>query len=850
MPSLKPKAFFIYNVTQVAKLYIYNRVYHMYKKSVFKIFTLVAILICCALAGKSQDILKNYDLSTIKVDKLTDAQILKFKQQIDASGLTEDQAEQLAISKGMPVAEVQKLRTRLQQLQTSTPKQNPNNPNSQLQNNTQQQNYNNSYDTTNNQQNIDTTTKKPLINPRIFGSEMFNNSTLNFQPNIPVATPTNYIVGPGDQLNIEVFGVQETTIPLTVSPEGNITIPNVGQVQVSGISIEDATQKLKTLMGKTAYPTLRSGASRVSINVSQIKSINVTIIGSNKPGNYTLPSLATAFNALFVAGGPTEFGSFRQIELVRDNKVFKTIDLYRFLVNGDESDNVTLRNNDVIRIPTYKTRVIIDGYIKRPGIFEMLPGETLQNLLTYSSGFSDSAYRASVKIIQFTNKELSVKDVEAADFNNYIMQPGDSVTVGKVLARYTNRITISGAVFREGIYELSDGMNLNDLLKRADGLREDAFMQRAQIFRLKPDLTKEVLSFNPADSMQQKSIMLRREDSVVITSIFDLRDNYYVNILGEIRNPGYYNYSDSLSLKDLIIEAGGFTEAAFPQKIEIARLISRDTLTAQDVRASMIIQINGMNDLSSSDKNVQLRASDLITIRRKPGFLPFQTITVSGELQYPGPYVLDKRVERISDIVKRAGGFTPEAYLEGAYIKRYNYNDAASDIKQQTISNIQSQLADSTKLLEQQTTKQFDQIPLEMSKILAHPDASEDVVLLPGDEFIVPKYNPQVKISGNVLFPSQVPFKNNYNMHDYLSAAGGVSDNGKKRKIYVVYANGKASSTHGFLFFKSYPKIKPGTEIIVPSKPDKTNHLTTPELIGLSSALASLAGVVIAILRN
>lgn len=822
----------------------------MFKKLACKFFALTAILICLTLTCKSQDILKNYDLSTIKVDNLTDAQILKFKQQLDASGLTEDQAEQLAISKGMPVSEIQKLRVRLQQLQT-TPSQTQTNPNNnQLQNPNQQLNYNNNYDTANPQNLIDTTTRKPLINPRIFGSEMFNNATLNFQPNIPVATPTNYIIGPGDELNIEIFGVQETTIPLTVSPEGNITVPNVGQIPVSGISIEDATQKIKTLMSKTAYPTLRSGASRVSINVSQIKSINVTIIGSNKPGNYTLPSLATAFNALFVAGGPTEFGSFRQIELVRDNKLLRTIDLYRFLVNGDESDNVTLRNNDVIRIPTYKTRVIIDGYVKRPGIFEMLPDETLQNLLDYCSGFSDSAYRASVKVIRFTTKELSVKDVDANDFNNFIMQPGDSVIVSKVLTRYANRVTLTGAVFREGIYELHDGMNVYDLLKKADGLREDAFMQRAQIFRLKPDLTKEIVSFNPADSVQQKSMLLKREDSVVITSIFDLQDNYYVNIMGEIRNPGYYDYRDSLSLKDLIVEAGGFTEAAFPERIEIARLIRRDTLTAQDVRASIIIQINGMQDLSSSQKNITLEPSDLVTIRRKPGYLAFQTVTVSGELQYPGPYVLAKREERVSDIIKRAGGFTPEAYLDGAYIKRYNLNDKTNQVKQQTISNIENQLTDTTSELieENQVAKPYDQIPLNITALLTNPNSPENVVLKPGDELIVPKYNADVKVSGSVLFPTEIPYNSHYGVRDYIAAAGGVAENGKRNKIYVVYANGKAATNRGFLFFRSSPSIKPGTEIIVPEKEER-RKLSTPELIGISSALASLAGVVIAILR-
>jgi len=811
-------------------------------KPFLRFFSLLACFLFIVNYCQSQDLLRNYDLTSVKVDKLSDADIAKLKQQLDAAGISEQQAEQIAISKGMPVTEVQKLRARLQQLSTTTPTQ----PNNQYNQNNQ-----NIVDTSIKQYNneIDTTQRKPIINPRIFGSELFNNTSLNFQPAIPVATPLNYIIGPGDQLNINVFGVQETTIPITVSPEGNIIIPNVGQLQVAGLTIENATQKISNLMGRTAYPTIRSGTSRLSINVGQIKSISITVIGSNKPGNYTVPSLATTFNALFIAGGPSEFGSFRNIELIRDNKIFKTIDLYSFLTRGDGSDNITLQNNDVIRIPSYKTRVIIDGYVKRPGIFEMRPGETLQDLLTYCSGFTDSAYTSSVKIVQFTGKDLSVKDVAASAFANYVMQGGDSVIVSKVLDRYTNRISLTGAVFREGIYELTNGMTLSDLINRADGLREDAFMQRGQIFRLKNDLTKEIISFNPSDTIEEKSILLKREDSVVIASIFDLKDQYYVSILGEIRNPGYYDYRDSLTLKDVILEAGGFTDAAFPERIEVARLIKRDTLTKQDVRASMIIEVRGMDDLSTPEKNISLQPSDLISIRRKPGYLAFQTITVSGELQYPGPYVLEKREERVSDLIKRAGGFTPEADIEGAYIRRYNLEDKTSQVQEQTITNIQQQLSDSTNLVQQSFKKQYDQIPLNIAKLLAKPNSPEDVVLVSGDELIVPKYNAQVKISGSVLFPTQIPFNEKYGLRDYISSAGGVSENGKRNKIYVVYANGKAASTHGFLFFKSFPEVKPGAEVIVPSKEEK-QKLTTTEFIGISSALASLAGVVIAILRR
>ncbi|MEP6514103.1 MAG: SLBB domain-containing protein, partial [Parafilimonas sp.] len=678
---------------------------------------------------------------------------------------------------------------------------------------------------------------------------MFNNTSLNFSPNVNLATPLNYELGPGDELNISVFGVQEADFALTISPEGSIIIPNVGKLQLAGITIEDAADRIKSLMSKTAYSSLRNNASKLSVNVGNIKSISVTIIGSNLPGNYTLPSLATAFNALFSAGGPSKFGTFRQIELVRNNQPYKKIDLYRFLVNGDQSDNVTLRNNDVIRIPSYKTRIKISGYVKRPGIFELLPGEKLSDLLTFCSGFSDSSYKASVKVVQFTDRELSVKDVSSQDFNQYQPQDGDSIIVDKVLARYANRISITGAVFREGIFELTKQMSLNDLIRKADGLREDAFIERGQVFRLKNDLTKEVLSFTPTDSVGNSNFLLRREDSVVIKSIFDLRDSLYISVQGEIRSPGYYNYNDSLTLKDIILLAGGFTDAAYPQRIEIARIIRRDILTAQDVRASETIQVTGMEDLASEAKNVQLKPSDIVIVRRKPGFLPLQTITVSGQMQYPGPYALEQREERVSNIIKRAGGFTPEAYLEGAYLKRYNFDDKTNTIRKQTISKIQEQLNDSTNVIQEDFEKDFDQIPLNINKIISSPGSAEDVVLIPGDELFVPKFNAQVRINGSVLFPTQIPYNEKYGMRYYISSAGGISPDGKRSRIYVLYANGKAASTRRFLFFKTYPDVKPGTEIIVPAKPENRTRLSTGEFIAISSALASLAGVVIAILR-
>ncbi|CAN5685499.1 SLBB domain-containing protein [soil metagenome] len=806
--------------------------------SIFQHMKKIILLFCLFFASigmLSAQGLLNQDLRLIRVDQLSDADILLYYNKVKQAGISVEQALQMAAAKGMPAAEIQKLKQRLSVINKTG------------------NNAANKY-SSNNKNNVDTSGNisdsskiiKPQIDPKIFGSELFNSASLTFEPNIRLATPLNYEVGPDDELEISVYGLQETSLSLPVNAEGVIAIPNVGQVKVAGLTMDVATQRIRDIMKRTAYTSLQSGRSKLSVNLGKIRSIRVTIIGSNRPGNYTVSSLTTAFNALFICGGPSQNGSFREIELIRDNKLHKKIDLYKFLVNGDQSDNVTLKDNDVIRIPAYKTRVELLGYVKRPGIFETLPGETFSNTLEFASGFADSAYRSTVKVTQFTDKELIVKDINTAGFSSYTPQTGDKIEIARILERYVNRIKIAGAVFREGAYELTTGMTVGDLIQKADGLREDAYKSRGQIFRLKEDLSKEIVSFDPAGNM---SIALKREDSVVIKSILELRDDYYISIQGEVRVPGFYSYNDSLTLKDLILQSGGLTDAAYPQKIEIARLIQRDTLTFADVRASDIIEINGMEDLINQNKNVFLRPNDVITIRRKPGFLKLESVTVSGELQYPGPYVLQKREERVSDLLKRAGGFTPEAYPSGAFLKRYNLDDTIRLFKKQTIANIQQQLNDSTTNVAQTIEREYDQIPLDFGKILANPGSPDDVVLKSRDELIVPKYSAQVKISGSVLFPTQIAYNKKYSFKDYLSSAGGVSDAGRKSKIYVLAPNGKAASTRGFLFFKNYPEVNPGSEIIVPAKEPKINRLSTGEVIGISSALASLAGVVIAILR-
>jgi protein involved in polysaccharide export with SLBB domain len=810
-------------------------------QQLFKKIVLVALtFLLVATSATAQDLFKGNNLANVKVDQLTDADIAKLKSQLTSQGLTIDQAEPMAIAKGMSAAEFAKLKARVSAAATNTGAKKQKAPEARSANETD------TADTENYTQKL----PKPLINPLIFGSELYTSVAPSFEPNMSLATPLNYVLGPNDQIAISVYGVQEYSGDLLVSPEGNINVPNVGLIRVAGLTIEDATQKIKNTMG-TVYSYLRSGGSKISVTLSKIRTIKVTIIGANRPATYRLSSLATVFNALYVSGGPTAFGSFREIELLRDNKLFKKIDLYRMLLNGDQSDNVGLKDNDVIRIPSYKTRVSIEGQVKRPGIFEVLPNENFANILAFASGFTDTAYQASVKVYAQTNKERQIKDLQETQYNNYQPQVGDVFVVSKLLNRFSNRVKIAGAVYRPDVFELTSNLKVADLIRKADGLTEDAYTGRAQIIRLQEDLTRSVVSFDVAKALNgdaSNNLLLNREDEVVITSKLDLRDSLNVFIQGEIRKPGSFEFTQGLTLKDLILQAGGFTDAAF-KSIEIARLIKRDSIEQKDFRAAEIISTEVDGDISTAAASIKLTPFDVITVKRKAGYTLPESVRISGQVQYPGPYALSARNERVSAILKRAGGYTADAFIEGAYLV---HNKTAEEKKkeEEAIERSKKILKDSSGIaqLEAQKNTAFIKVPLNLTGILNNPGSEEDIVLKVGDEIFIPKYDGQIKVGGAVLLTTQVPYSKSNSFGNYITAAGGYSADAIKRKAYIVYANGEAARSSKFLFFTLRPKVKPGSEIIVPKKAEG-KKVSTGELIGISSSIASLAGLIIALLR-
>jgi protein involved in polysaccharide export with SLBB domain len=804
---------------------------------------LILTLLILTSTASAQDLLKGNNLANVRVDQLADADIAKLKAQLSAQGMTIDQAEPMAIAKGMSAAEFAKLKARV----SGAASANTGNTKKATPANGREASASDTADT----ENYTQKQPKPLIDPLIFGSELYTSVAPSFEPNMSLATPLNYVLGPNDQIAVNVYGVQEYSGELTVSPEGNVNVANVGLIRVAGLTIEAATEKIKNTMGATVYSYLRSGGSKIAVTLSKIRTIKVTIIGANRPATYRLSSLATVFNALYVSGGPTAFGSFREIELMRDNKLFKKIDLYRMLLNGDQSDNIGLKDNDVIRIPSYKTRVSLQGQVKRPGIFEVLPGENFAGVLAFASGFTDTAYQASVKVFAQTSKERQIKDVTQDQYNSYEPQTGDVFVVSKLLNRFSNRVKIEGSVYRPDVFELTPNLKVADLIRKADGLTDDAYTGRAQIIRLQEDLTRSVVSFDVAKALNGDAInnlALQREDEVLITSKQELKDSFNVYIQGEIRKPGTFEYVQGLTLKDLIVQAGGFTDAAY-KSIEIARLIKRDSIEQKDFRAAEIINTEIDGDISTAAASIQLNAFDVVTIRRKAGYTLPESVKITGQVQYPGPYALSARNERVSSILKRAGGYTADAFVEGAYLV---HNKTAEENKkeEEAIERSKKILKDSSGLseLEDQKKVTFIKVPLNLTGILNNPGSEEDVVLKVGDEIFIPKYDGQIKVGGAVLLTTQVPYSKNNSFDNYITAAGGYSADAIKRKAYIVYANGEAARSKKFLFFTSRPKVRPGAEIIVPKK-EAGKKVSTGELIGISSSIASLAGLIIAILK-
>ena len=832
----------------------------MFKKLV-QIISLVVIVFLAIPSFAQNSSQQNF--SNVRVDELSDDQIRQFMRQVESTGLTDAQLEQVAAARGMRPEEIQKLRSRVEKIKKqnlSKDNQDQSKISQQSKESGRQLNY--EQDSLAHKMDPETEAEKALLElkAKIFGANLFKNSNLTFEPNLRIATPTNYVIGPDDEISVDITGDNEASYKLRVSPEGTIRIEYAGIVAVSGLTVEQASGKIRSRLAST-YPGLSSGRTRVTIGIGNIRSIKVTLLGEVvKPGSYSLPSLASVFNALYVSGGPSENGSFREIEVIRNNRIVGKLDVYDFLLRGFQTNNIRLQDQDIIRIPTYKTRVEFTGEVKRPALYEVLKNETISDVINFAGGFTDQAYTARIKVLQNTERERRIVDIFSSNFNTYKPKSGDKYFVEPVLERYENRVLIEGAVFRPGQYELEKGLTLQQLLQKAEGIKEDAYLPRGYITRLRSDNTTELISFDLGKiiSGNAPSIELMREDIVLISSIFELREEYTLSIEGEVREPGTFKYSENTSLEDIVIQAGGFKEGASSKRIEISRRIKNSDINSISAKTSEVFQVNVNKNLNFIGDKFLLQPFDIVTVRNETGYEIQRQVKVEGEVLFPGTYTITNKDERVSDLVKRAGGLTPLAYSLGASLKRpgtekssgKNNLDKETEEREKIakFQRLQETVKDSADISQQQEILRNTSVGINLARILEKPSSKYDLILEEGDILRIPKQLQTVKISGEVLYPVTTIFNSGKGFKEYISQGGGFSDQSLKRRSYVIYANGSVKSTSKFLLFNNYPIVKPGAEIFVPKKTEK-DKMSVAEVVGISTGLASLAAIVLTLIK-
>ncbi|MGN6195909.1 MAG: SLBB domain-containing protein, partial [Ginsengibacter sp.] len=681
----------------------------------------------------------------------------------------------------------------------------------------------------------------------IFGSELFTTNSLVFEPNLHIPAPAGYILGPDDEIVVSVYGYSEKKYNLTVNESGEIYIPNVGPIYVSGLSIEQATDKIKSKLASTIYTAINSGKTKVQVTLGKIKSIRVTVIGqAKKPGTYTVSSLTTLYNILYLCGGPTAMGSYRDIEVIRGNQPKRTADLYDFLVNGNQKDNILLQEGDVVRIPYYKNRVILSGNIKRPGKFEMLDNETFNDLLNYSGGFTDNAYRGAVTVVRQTATEKKIIDVNASEYDSFKTNGSDSFIVRRLQDEFGNRIIISGSVLRPGSYQLTPELTVNSLIEKAGGLKRDAYTKRISIFRYLKNKMPTMMSVD-LDSSGKSDVFLVKDDSVAVHSIFEFQDSNYVSIEGNVRKPGNIPWRKNLTLRDVLLATGGISEFGDSSTIEISRRIKNANVDKANHTESRIFNLN--LSVQTNGEDVVLQPYDLIIVKALPGYSAQRTVLVLGEVKSPGRYGLQKSGDRISDVLKRVGGFKASADSSSITIRRSiksNLTVAEREKLFQRILNINPDSLSLHPRLKDELYKSYDLISVDLTKALSNPNNSENLVLEDGDVLTIDRSSNLVKISGEVYYPTIIPYKVNKNLKYYINQAGNFTPYARKTGALVIHPDGKAATVKHFLWFKFYPSVTARSEIFVPQKV-KSNRvkLGTGELALIVSALGILANLIV-----
>ena len=673
---------------------------------------------------------------------------------------------------------------------------------------------------------------------QIFGHNIFTAENLTFEPNSNIATPTNYRLGPGDEVIIDIWGNSQDLIRQTISPEGTIQVNTLGPLYLNGRTVKEATNYLKQKLA-TIYAD-----SQINLSLGDTRSIQVNVMGEVKfPGTYMISSFSSVFHALYSAGGVNDIGSLRSIKVMRNGKVFANLDVYNFIMQGKFKDDIRLQDGDVVLVDPYESLIQISGKVKRPMFYEMKPTETVSTLLDYAGGFTGDAYKKAVRIVRKSGREYQIYNVDEIDFSVFRLADGDVLSVDSILQRFENRVEIRGAVYREGLYQLNGTVNtVKQLIKKAEGVRGDAFLNRAILDREREDFTHEIIPIDVKGLLNGivADIPLQKNDVLYIPSIHDLKEEQTLTIHGEVAFPGTYAYSDNMTIEDIIIQAGGLLETASAVKIEIARRVKDPKSTSFSTIIGQTYSFDLKDGFLIGDNaNIfSLQPFDEVYVRKSPAYFAQQNVTISGEVMFDGVYSLQQKNERLSDVVSRAGGVTPDAYVKGARLVRQMNEEERrrqADVLRMARSG-EGKDSISIEKLDMGTTYS---VGIDLEKALENPGSDYDLVLREGDHLFIPEYVNTVKISGSVMYPNTVLYKDGKKLKHYVNLAGGYGSDAKKSKAYVIYMNGTVAKLSKY---KS-SLIQPGCEIVIPSKPE-SKKMSVAEVMSIGTTSASLATMI------
>lgn len=683
--------------------------------------------------------------------------------------------------------------------------------------------------------------KEELSEEQVFGRNIFNTSNLTFEPSSNLPTPANYRLGAGDEIIIDIWGNNQVSIQETISPDGAISIDNLGLVFLNGMTVNQATSYLRKELNKL-YAGLadENPTSHIKVSLGNSRTIQVNVMGEvYQPGTYALSAFSTVFHALYSAGGVSDIGSLRNIQVVRNGKNIANVDIYDFIMHGKTKDDINLQEGDVIIVSPYEALVKIEGNVKRPMKYEMQNDETVATLLKYAGNFTSDAYTRSIKVVRQNGKEYQIFTVENIDFSVFKLKDGDVLTAEAILDRYENKLEIKGAVYRPGIYQFGGNLNtVKQLVEKADGVMADAFLGRAVLHRQREDLTREIIQVDMKGILNgtKPDIALKRNDVLYIPSIHDLKDLGNVEVFGEVARPGKYIFADNMTLEDLIIQAGGLLESASTVKVDVSRRIkdSKSTETSSTIGEMYSFALKD-GFVVDGEAGFVLEPYDQVYVRRSPGYQPQVNVKVEGEILYNGTYALTSKSERLTDLVKKAGGVTPFAYVKGSKLMRKANEEELKRMADvmKLMKREMGNLADSLKL----ELDSIFPVGIDLEKALANPGGEADIVLREGDQLIIPEMTNTVKINGAVMMPNTVTYQKGESLKYYISQAGGFANGARKSKAFIIYMNGNVAEVKG----TGKKLIEPGCEIVVPvkdkSKADKWNIQT---ILGIASSIGSL----------